>query len=474
MLPLRIILNFILILLTAFVTSGCASPQASVTFKPPLTDKGELYFYLQPLPQEMQLLSFTISDIAVIPDQGNSISILPSKSVVSGRELVGRQKRLAVQTLPPGRYHGVSLTIEQASIATEEGDMDLLPPTGPVRVELDFSISQGRSQALFLVLSPEYLVSEGYRFTPRFAMGKPFLPPKNYMGLISHSSENIVTVFNKRSMEVIQVIRTGAGPKGMVLDQDEGLVYVALAGDDTIEQISLTTMDIVGRIRLRFGDEPTELALTPDGRTLISANYGSGTVSIIDTRSLSEQERFSFDPDPVWIVAGKDNQKAYVLHALSNTVSVIDLTRRNLFASISFAEAPFRGALSRDGENLYIVSQYSADLLVVDTQSYVVTDRIFIGRGSSSVKVDPKSNLVYVGKTNGEIVIVNLATGMFVDSIPVQQDTRFMAIDGEENVLLAVSETGGTVQKFNLVRKRELALMETEPGSHALVVMGEL
>jgi YVTN family beta-propeller protein len=294
------------------------------------------------------------------------------------------------------------------------------------------------------------------------------------MGFISHSEKNIVTVFNKRTMEVIQVIHTGAGPQGMAIDQRNGIVYVAIAGEDTIEFISITTMEIIGRVRLSFGDEPMELALTPDGKTLLSANYGSGTVSIIDTRSMSERERLSLDPDPVWIVAGKDGRRAYVLHTLSNTLSVIDLTRRGLFATVSFDESPSRGALSRNGENLYIISQYSTDLLVVDTQSFVVTDRIFVGSRSSSVKVDPKNNLIYIAKTSGEIVVVDPATGIFIDNFPVEGDAGFITIDGEENTLLVLSPASHEVQKFNLVNKRELAKVETEDGGHALVVMGEL
>ena len=90
-------------------------------------------------------------------------------------------------------------------------------------------------------------------------------------------------------------------------------MYVAIAGEDTIELISVTNMVIIGMIKLSYGDEPVELALTGDGRTLLSVNRGSGTVSIIDTRFMAERERLSLDPDPEWIVADRDGKRAYVL-----------------------------------------------------------------------------------------------------------------------------------------------------------------
>ncbi|MDW7771683.1 MAG: YncE family protein [Desulfobulbaceae bacterium] len=467
--------SFFLLLLTTFFC-GCTMPQGMpAAYKPPLGEQGELYLYLQPLPQEMLPLSLTISRIEVIPEQGNIVlPILTDPLTISGQEAAGMQKRLAASTLPPGRYTGIVLTIDKAAMSTERGEADLVPPAEPIRLELGFSILREESMALFLQLSHEFLVTEGYRFTPRFVLGKTSMPPRNYLGFISNTNENIVTVFNKRSMEVIQVIHTGAGPKGMALDRRNGLVYVAAAGDGSIEIISTATLGIIGRIRLQFGDEPTELALTPDGRTLLSANFGSGTVSIISTRSMAENDRLFLDPDPAWIVAGRDGGTAYVLHTMSNTISVIDVPGRRLLTSVQLDESPVRGALSSNGDRLYIAAEYSAALLVVDTRSLTVTERIFIGGGSSSVTTDFRNKRVYVGKASGEIVVVNPEAGMFIDSFRASNGARFITIEREENVLLVLSAAGTRVSKLNLVSKRKLAAMDTEDGGHALVVMGEM
>jgi len=371
-------------------------------------------------------------------------------------------------------YRGISLAIEQASITTENGEAELTAPAEPIRLELNFSVLRGASLALFIDLSPEFLVSYGNRFTPRFVLGKTYMPPRNYLGFVSNTNENIVTVFNKKRMEVIQVIHTGVGPKGMALDQRNGLVYVAAAGDDLIEVINIATLEIIGRIRLQFGDEPSELALTPDGRTLLSANYGSGTVSLINTRSLSEKERLSLDPDPAWIVVGRDGGRAYVLHTMSNTVSVIDVAGGSLLTSVSLDESPVQGALSRNGDSLYIISEFSTVLLVLNTRSLEISRRIFIGSNATSVKTDSKSNRVYVGKRTGEVVIVDPSTEMFIDSFALEHGADFITIEGEENVLLVLAAAGKKVHKLNLVSKRKLADMGTEDGGHSLVVMGEL
>lgn len=466
-----------LLLTLMFMTlaSGCTTPQARTVYREPLGERGELYLYLQPLPQETRPLRWTISAVSVIPVEGNRpIPLLTNALTISGNESIGTQRRLARAVLPADRYRGISLTIEQAAIATGSGMVDLLPPAEPIRLEFNFTVLRGASLALFLDLSPEFLVSSGNRFTPRLALGRTYMPPMNYLGFISNSTENIVTVFNKKRMEVIQVIHTGAGPKGLALDQRNGRVYVAAAGDDAIEVINIATLEIIGRIRLQFGDEPSELALTPDGRTLLSANYGSGSISIINTRSLSEKERLVLDPDPAWIVVGKNGRTAYVLHTSSNTISVVDVAEGNLLSTIPLDESPVQAALSRDGKGLYIISEFSTTLLVLSTGSRDVSGRIFIGSNGTSVQTDLIGNRVYVGKKTGEVVVADPATDMFIDSFSVEHGADFIAIDGEENTLLVLAAAGNRVHKLNLVSKRELAAMATEDGGHALVVMGEL
>jgi DNA-binding beta-propeller fold protein YncE len=376
--------------------------------------------------------------------------------------------------VPPGQYTGVSLTIGVASLSSDSGEAELVVPAEPLFLRRPFSVERGGSHPLFLFLSPEFIVTDGYRFTPRFAMDGPRHVPRNFIGYVSNPYDNSVTVYSKRTMEVIQMIRTGVGPTGMALDQGNGLLYVATAGGDSIDVISSSTMAQVGRIRLHFGDEPTELALSPDGTKLLSANYGSSTVSLIDTRSLSERGRFAIDPDPLWVIGSRDNRRGYVLHGVSNSVSVIDLNGSGRAVSVAIGDSPLRGSLSRDDESLFIICQYSPDLLVFDVQSLTVTDRIFIGGGSVSLTVDPKSNLVYIGKKSGEVVVVDPAARSLIDGFPAERNVRFITIDGEENVLHVLSGISGSVDKFGLIGSRKRAQLNSGVRGHAVAVMGEL
>jgi len=179
-------------------------------------------------------------------------------------------------------------------------------------------------------------------------------------------------------------------------------------------------------------------------------------------------------PDPVWVVTGRDGQKAYVLHSLPNTITVIDLPNRRLQASFTLDESPLRGALNLSGTNLYIVSEYSSELKIIDTRSRAIIGTIFTGGNGASLKADPKTDLVYIGKKTGEVVVVDPSSGMFIDSFPLEGEANFVAIEGEENMLLVLSTDRNALYKFNLVSHREVANLATGAGTHGLVVMGEL
>lgn len=458
-------------MLTVFAW-GC-TPQVRTEYAPPLEDVGAVYLYLQPLPKETIPLSFTISKFSVISEEGEVLPLFEQDLPLKGRENYQTQQRLFSATLPPGRYTGAVLDISSARIATMEGDVDLLPPPGPIRLAIDFSILRGRALALFLGLSPEYLVADGIRFTPHFVLEKSHLHPRNYLGFISNTGENLVSVFNKRTMEVVDVISTGVGPKGMALDQERGIIYVALAGDDAIQLINVDTMSIYGRIKLLFGDEPTEIALSGNGETLVSANYGSGTISIIDTGTLSERERLSQEPDPLWVTAVKNGSRAFVLHGLANSISIIDTANRQLQTVFSVDEPPERGTVSRDGDTLYILTPFSSDMQIIDVNSRRITGRIFVGSRTRFILEDPRRELLYIGG-RGEVMVVDPAAGMYIDSFPVEGDAGYMTIDGEENMLLTLAVDRDRLYKYNLVNKEQKAWLAAEKGAHAVAVMGEL
>jgi len=466
-------LYFIFLLLV--FTGSCFPEEYTYNHdKMALVNEGKVLVYLQPLPQEASKLRFLIDGIFAVRGDGSKIPLFLSFKDLAGAKLLGVQKLLATGVVPQGSYTGLSIAISKAFLQGEEGEIDLFIPPEPAWAQRVFEVKRREALTLFLSLNASGIISRGISFTPDFSLATSGGILINLTGYVGNSSSDTISVFNKKTMEVVNVIATGREPKGIVLDQRRTRAYVAVSGDDSVEIYDVFNGKNIGRVKLKFRDNPMELALTPDGRTLVSVNHSSNTVSIIDTLSKSELRRVKVGDGPTSAVVDPSGFKAYVMNSRSNTVSVVDLTQRTPTATIAVEGFPLRGAFNRSGDRLYVISRDSPNLSVIDPSRLVVTEKIFVGTGAISIKINFLTGLILVGKRfGGEIAIVDTSSLMFIDSMTVGGNAAYMTIDRQENTLFVSLPERRIVQKVNLTSKKIMAEIEAGEGAYAVAVMGE-
>jgi len=381
---------------------------------------------------------------------------------------------LATGTLPPGSYTGLSIGIKKAFVQGEENENALFVPEEPVAAEHLFQVGRREARALFLSLKPSGIITAGIRFTPEFSLAGSGGILINLTGYVSNSDSNLISVFNKKTMQVVNVIASGRGPRGIVLDQRRTRAYVAVSEDDAVEVYDVFKGDLINKIKLKIGDGPIDLALTADGRTLVSVNHDSNTVSIIDAVSMFEVERIRVGEGPTSVVVDPSGFRAYIMNTLSSTISVVDLTQRTVAVTLSVEGGPLRGAFNRAGNILYVIGRDTPNLAVVDPSRFSVTEKIFIGTGASFIKVDVRTGLILVGKKfGGEITVVEPSASMSIDTIQVKGKVAFMTIDRQENTLFVTLPDKKILQQINLTSKKTTAEIDIGDGAYAVVVLGE-
>lgn len=429
--------------------------------------------YLEPMPQEASRLRFEIGGIAAVREDGGTAALVLSAGDISGADLFGHQKRLATGWLPEGAYSGISIGFRKAVLLGEEGESSLLVPEEPARLTHPFAVARGKASALFLSFNPAGAVSAGVQFTPRFSIRGPETVISNLAGYVSSPQTGTITVFDKKTMRVVDIFSVGREPRDLALDQKNGRIFVALAGDDAIAVVDVLKGRAVDLLRMNYQDRPAGLALTPDGRTLVCVNQGSHTVSIIAAHSLVETKRIPVDKGPFSAAVSPSGARAYVMNALSNTVSVIDLTQQQLAATIAVEGSPLKGAFSRSGDRLFVISPDSPNLSVIDTSSLTVIAKIFTGTGAGAVRVDHRTGVVLVGLRNGGFIdFIDPFSKMRIDTIDAGGSTVDMQIDTEEYSLLAVMPDEQKVLKANLISKQPAGTIELDGRAYAVAVMG--
>jgi YVTN family beta-propeller protein len=429
--------------------------------------------YVQPFPQEADRLRFKIESISVRRSDDTEFPVSMKLTELRGREMTG-QRLLGTGVVPPGSYTGFSIKIKEAMLRVEDGEAALLLPDAPVRIDFPFNVSRKRGYVVWFELRPGESLKTGFSFSPAFSVFMPARPIAGLTGYATNSGSNNISVFNKRTGQVTGVIATRGGPTGMALDQRGRKAYVALPGQDMIEVIDVNVGEVMDRIMLNTGDRPRELALTPDGRVLLSANTGSNTVSVIETPTLFESRRITVGNGPNSILVDPSGRRAYVFNSLASSISVLDIPNKALLTTISTDPGPLRGQFNKRGDRFYVIHELSSYLSIIDGRTLSTVKRVNVGMGMNFIKVDTVTDLLYMGRTRDATVGVYEPNSFVpMDYIRTDGGTRYLTIDVDENNLVMVGAHLPRLTNTNLVSRKSVVTLDIGDAPYWVTVMGE-
>ncbi len=439
-----------------------------------LSGQGEVYIYMERFPRPAARLSFDLARIYAVASDGSYVPLAPRAARFSmGRD--GSQRLAAWGVLYPGRYTGLAFKLKDASMARPEGGKaNMLVPGKPVVEDFPFTVKEKGAVVISLDLAYRESVKDGFSFTPEFNCRIPVKPVDAAIGYAVNYGSNDITVFNKASMEVTGAIPTGAGPVCLVLDRTLERAYVSISREDAIEVIDMVSGSVIGRVQLNPGDSPHELALTPDGKTLLSVNSGSDTVSVIDPVSYIETSRISVGTRPVAIILDRTGTRAWVFNRLSGNISIIDIQSGNVAATLATDLIPLRGDFSRNAGSFYLINRGSPYLSVINPVSLALVQKKYAGPGMRAVKVDTGTDLIYIGKTADPYIgVYNPFTLTPEDYIKAGEETRYMAIDNDDNDLCTVDPGGNAIFFIDLASRKVRAKMDVGEDPVWAAMVGE-
>jgi YVTN family beta-propeller protein len=463
--------NLIIISMFLLILVGC---QAAIsTVRPPLEEEGEIYLYVQPLPQEANRLRFTVEKVFAVSTDGREFPLDVFLHQLKGSD-IKRQRLLASGRLPQGSYHGLSFQVKDAILKVEEGEATLRSPEDPVKIDFPFNVARKRAYLISARFKYPESIRGGFSFSPVFSMFIPGKPLSNVAGYVTNPGSSNITVFDKQAGLAVAIIPTGKKPMGMALDQRLRRAYVALSGDDAIDIVDVIAEDVIDRIRLNTGDHPQELALTPDNKLLLAVNQGSNTLSFIDAASRLEVSRIKVGNGPNSVLIDSTGRRAYVFNTVSSSVSVIDIPNKMLLTTIGTDPSPLRGQFNRKGDKIYVIHEWSSYVSAIDPLSLRVTRRFQVRMGMQSIKVDTNTDLVYLGrKTDTVVEAYDPVSFVPVDFISTGGDIGYMTIDGEGNNLAMVSSGPKNLIGANLISKKAVFVIDVGESPYWVTMMGE-
>lgn len=222
------------------------------------------------------------------------------------------------------------------------------------------------------------------------------LSPDGALLVTANASSNNLTVVDVATRTVIGTVAAGAGAFDVVISPDSQFAYVAnqVSSPPSVSVIDLDTLANVASIT-GVGSYPTGIAMTPDGSTLVTANYVGNSVSVIDVETRIVVATIAGVPDAGRISISPDGTTAYVTNYSASTISVIDLTTRTLSTAIPVGAQPFAVRFSADGARAYVANLNATFISVIDVATRTTLPSIATTRGAVTLAVSPDGASVY-------------------------------------------------------------------------------
>jgi DNA-binding beta-propeller fold protein YncE/cytochrome c1 len=158
-------------------------------------------------------------------------------------------------------------------------------------------------------------------------------------------------------------------PVDVALSPDGQWLVTANQTSDTLSLVRAGDGQVVAETAC--GRRPADVVFTPDGRrVLATASYG-GTLHVYDLagEKLQPADSVQLGFEPTGIAVSPDGKTAYVALAAANEIAFVDLARKGIDARVAVGQWPRYVSLTPDGTRLAVGCSGAGGISVVDTQT---------------------------------------------------------------------------------------------------------
>ena len=239
----------------------------------------------------------------------------------------------------------------------------------------------------------------------------------------------------------IGAAQMGVNPTHAAILPNNSRVFVASAGSlfagdaDVVmaftpasDSSTATGLGIPTVFSLPYGSLPVFVNTTQTAFVYV-ANYGTNTVSALNTATNALTLTGASGAQPVALAETPDAQNLYVLNEGDGTVtdlSPVDLSLvQGVPNTISVGATPVWAVVRKDSRRLYVLTQGGGQLVPIDTATNTVLPsqtNLSVGAGASYILYDPILSRLYVpNPTNGTVYVFSTTGG--VDAGGTANDT---------------------------------------------------
>lgn len=273
------------------------------------------------------------------------------------------------------------------------------------------------------------------------------LLPLSRLAYVVNSVDGTITPIDLITNTVYPVITVGGNPTDIAITADGKTAFVSNTGTNEVNRIDLTTNTVVANISTGIFP-PTDVAISPDGKTVWVPAFNRLLPIDIATNAVG----------PAIIVGGvlqsiditSDGIMAYVTSVLPDGVVPVNLQTGAVGTLILTGVDPFDISITPDNRTAYVTNSGSDTVSPIDLTTNTAGTPIPVGTEPFYVVLTPDGSRAYVTNyVSNTISVIDTATNTVIDTIVLGGGNPFgLAIDISGTLGLVGLNTDNTAQKF--------------------------
>lgn len=249
--------------------------------------------------------------------------------------------------------------------------------------------------------------------------------------VISRPGTNTIEIFSPVKRRVIARISQISDPRGMAVDDEGGMLYIALAGNSSVAVVDTRTWKVEKLVPVQH--RPDKLLWVAQTKTLYATSVLNRTLTAIDLRLGGEGEVIELNALPQDMVY--DPARRAILLSLQdlNQVALIDLSNKIVGRFKLVASEPTGLALDDERRRLYVAVRYAVLALNADTGQEIT--RIPAPGGTDALVLDPGGSLLYAASGDGSVLAIDLNRNTVDHELPTDVKGYSIAYDPAHKML---------------------------------------
>jgi YVTN family beta-propeller protein len=278
-----------------------------------------------------------------------------------------------------------------------------------------------------------------------------------------------VRFFDPATFKEISNVQVGVTPHDLAISPDHKTVYTPVYGDGiygrnphpahTIAIIDLPTRTVTGMIDVSPYQAPHGIQIDDAGTLYVTCDI-SRKLLVIDPKKRAIEAAIDTDGTGHWIAVLPDASKAYVTNKDDRPfVSVIDLKARKMVGRIPAPNGTEGIGASPDGKRVLVADHAQPVILVVDTASDKVIDKITMqgnAKGMYKVRYTPDGTKVLAMNSSEGLINILDAGNLHGEQqvLKVGKAPMGLAFTPDGKTALIANHGDGTVSVIDLQKAK--------------------